>query len=178
MGVLKTGLGFISGDYREKAEIVWNLIQGWKFFYENEVVVGIPEEENVARENGMTNAGLLYLHEQGVPSHNIPPRPVLKPAIAREDVKGKIETLMRDAAESALVDGNVDNAKVCFEKAGMVGRDACKKYITEGTHLTPNAPSTIERKMEKGNNKKGAPVPLVDTASMLNSITYAVRRKK
>ena len=178
MGILKTGLGFISSDTRERADLVWNLILGWKFFLENEVVVGIPEETNVERETGITNASLMYLHEQGIPSHNIPPRPVLRPAIMQEEVKTKIEMLMRDAAETALVDGNAEEARKCFEKAGMVGRDACKKYITDGTNLAPNAPSTIERKMAKGNNGKGTPVPLVDTASMLNSINYAVRKKK
>lgn len=177
MGILKTAGQFISGQYKESAEDVWHLILGWKFFLENEVVVGIPEETNVSREDGINNAGLLYLHEQGVPSHNIPPRPVLQPAIAQNSVKERIETLMRDAAYAALVDGDMGKAKDNFEKAGMVGRDACKNYITAGTNLAPNAPSTIARKMAKGDNKRGAPVPLVDTGSMLNSITYVVRKK-
>lgn len=170
MNIFRGAAPLISGEYRENAEIVWNLILGWKFFLENEVVVGIPEETNVARENGMTNSSLLYLHEQGVPSNNIPPRPVLEPAIGQADVKDKIELLMREAAEAALVFGDVDKAKDNFEKAGMIGRDACKNYISDGGNLAPNAPITIAM--------KGSSKPLIDTGSMLGSINYAVRRKK
>lgn len=134
-----------------------------------EVVVGIPEDSNVGRENGMTNAGLLYLHEQGVPSHNIPPRPVLKPAIGQAEVASVITDLMKNAMEEAIANGNTEEAERSMEKAGMVGRDACKKYILGG-NLAPNAPSTIAR--------KGSSTPLVDTGSLLGSINYAVRKKK
>lgn len=158
----------MSGQYKESAETIWNLILGWKFFLEHEVVVGITEETNAGRENGFNNAGLLYMHENGVPSHNIPPRPVLQPAIAQPKVKEQIETLMMDAARSALVDGDVENAKACCEKAGMIGRDACKNYILGG-NLAPNSPRTIAI--------KGSSTPLVDTGSLLQSITYAVRKK-
>lgn len=169
MGILKTAGTFIKGDYKESAETIWNLILGWKFFLENEVVVGIPEEFNVGEANGFTSAGLLYFHEQGCPSHNIPPRPVLHPALAQADVKDQLETLMREAAEAALVDGEVQTAKDNFEKAGMIGADACRAYILGGG-LAPNAPSTIA--------KKGSSKPLIDTGAMFGSINYAVRRKK
>lgn len=168
MSLFNTINGFVSVDYRENTKTIWNLILGWKYFLETEVVVGITEESNASREGGFTNAGLLYMHEQGVPSHNIPARPVLKPAIAQEKVKEEIETMMRDAAVAALVDGDRDTAEKCFEKAGMLGRDACKNYILGG-NLAPNAPSTIAR--------KGSSQPLVDTGSLLGSISYAVRKK-
>ena len=178
MGIPKSIGQFINGEYKENANVIWNLIQGWKFFLENEVVVGITEETNVEREGGINNASLLYLHENGVPSHNIPPRPVLIPAINQEGPAEQIKELMLDAADAALVRGDRDTAEKDLEKAGMVGRDACKNYITDGGHLAPNAPSTIRRKMAKGKNGKGGAIPLVDTASMLNSITYAVRKKR
>ena len=82
----------------------------------------------------------------------------------------EIKKLMKDGMKQAMIHGNIGAAEQCYHKAGMVGRDACKNYITDGTHLAPNAPETIAR--------KGSDLPLVDTASMLNSITYAVRRKK
>ena len=168
MSLFETANSFVSLTYRESTQTIWNLILGWKYFLETEVVVGITEDSNVARDHGFTNAGLLYMHEQGVPSHNIPARPVLKPAIAQEDVKEQIEIMMRDAAVEALVHGDRDKAEKCFEKAGMLGRDACKNYITGG-NLAANAPSTIA--------KKGSSTPLVDTGSLLGSISYAVRKK-
>ncbi len=158
----------LKGELKENGQTIWNLIQGWLFFLQYEVVVGITEESNSGR-GSINNAELLYLHECGVPSHNIPARPVLKPAIGAENTKNKIETIMRDAALEALVYGNRQKAEQEFHKAGMIGRDACKAWITGG-NLAPNAPSTIR--------KKGSSRPLIDTASMMNSITYAVRKKK
>ena len=181
----------ISGIFLEKAsEVVVktatkkikNLIAGFNFANHTEVVVGIPEDSNVTRENGITNSQLLYIHEHGVPSHNIPPRPVLIPAIAQEEAREKIMDEMKTGLKSALVWGNVQEAEKCYHKAGMLGRDACKDYIVSGDKLAPNAPSTIARKLAK--TPKGRPKnpedvkPLIDTASMLNSITYAVRKKR
>ena len=170
MSVFDVAKGFISCNYKESVEAIKNLIEGFNYFNSHEVVVGIPEDTNVEREEGISNAELLYLHEQGIPSHNVPPRPVLKPAIAQEKVQEQIEKLMHDGAKASLVFGNKEAARKSFEKAGMVGRDACKKYITDGNNLAPNAPSTIAW--------KGSSKPLIDTGSMLNSITYAVRKKK
>ena len=175
--LLKMAGSCIQKDYKQAAETVWNLILAWKYFAETEVVVGIPEEFNVGREGGLTNSALLYLHENGVPSHNIPPRPVLEPALMQDDVKEKIELLMREGAEAALVNGDLETCKQNYEKAGMIGRDACRGWITAGTNLAPNAPSTYARKKKKGDNGKGEPIPLVDTGSMLGSINYAVRKK-
>lgn len=163
-------LGAAGVTIKENAKLIKNLIEGFNYIAHTEVVVGITEESNAAKENGVTNSQLLYLHENGVPSHNIPPRPVLRPAIGQEDVRGKISKMMRDGFVAALVQGNTDACAQCFDKAGMVGRDACKNYIASGDKLAPNAPSTVAR--------KGSSKPLIDTASMMNSITYAVRRKK
>lgn len=154
---------------KENTKLIKNLIEGWQYFRSHEVVVGITEESNSARENGMSNASLLYLHENGVPSHNIPPRPVLKPAIHDGQTNLKIKKLLKEAAIDAMVRGNKVKCEQNFHKAGMVGRDACKKWITDGGHLAPNAPSTIA--------KKGSSKPLIDTGSMVNSISYAVRKK-
>jgi len=154
---------------KESATTIKNLIEGWNFFLKNEVVVGITQESNSARGDAPTNAELLYLHDQGSPASNIPPRPVLRPAISQPEVRDRIQTLMRDAAVEAIVNGNKEKCEQNFHKAGMIGRDACKKYITDGGKLAPNAPSTIAR--------KGSSKPLIDTGSMLSSITYAVRKK-
>lgn len=168
MSVFKAAGQFISGEYKEATEEIWKLMEGWKFFLETEVVVGITEETNADRDHGFNNAGLLYMHENGVPSKNIPPRPVLKPAIAQESVKDELATLMQDAMEQALVYGDKEKAEELMNKAGMKGRDACKNYILGG-NLAPNKDSTIR--------KKGSSQPLVDTGSLIGSITYAVRKK-
>lgn len=155
---------------KESTKKIKNLISGYNYIANNEVVVGITEESNAAREDGVTNSQLLYLHEHGIPSHNVVPRPVLVPAISQDEVRDKISLMMKEGMKAALIDGSKDRAEVCFNKAGMLGRDACKNYITSGDKLAPNKESTIAR--------KGSSLPLVDTGSMLGSITYAVRRKK
>lgn len=154
---------------KENAALIKRLMEGWNYYRTHEVVVGITEESDSQRENGMTNASLLYLHENGVPSHNIPARPVLKPAIADAKTHQKIKKLLREAAVASMVQGNKAKCEQLMHKAGMVGRDACKAWITDGGHLAPNAPATIAR--------KGSSLPLVDTGSMVNSISYAVRKK-
>ena len=161
--------GLLTCIFKENANTILNLFKGWQYVRKTEVVVGITEGSNATRESGVSNAELLYLHENGVPSHNIPPRPVLKPAIADAPTKMKIEKLMKEAMKEALVHGNVQKCEQNFHKAGMTGRDACKKWITDGSHLAPNAPATVAR--------KGSSLPLVDTGSMLNSIDYEVRKK-
>ena len=125
----------------------------------HEVVVGAKGE----------HADLLYLHEAGVPSRHIPPRPVLTPAMAQSDVKKKISRHIRSAMFQAIIRADTVSAEAELKKAGMEGEKACKKYITDGTNLAPNAPSTIAR--------KGSSVPLIDTGALLNSITYEIRGK-
>lgn len=159
---------FLSATFKQAGQTIYNLIEGWNYFLHTEVVVGITEDSNSGRGQ-VTNAELLYLHDSGVPSRNIPARPVLRPAISQDATKSQIETLMKEAAFKALVQGDKAGCEQNFHKAGMVGRDACKDYIKAGSNLAPNAPSTIA--------KKGSSKPLIDTASMMNSITYAVRKK-
>ena len=161
-------LAFLASTFKENAQAIKNLYEGFQYFRKTEVVVGITEETNSAR-GSVNNAELLYIHENGSPVRNIPARPVLKPAIADGQTKGQIETMMREAAIAAMVLGDKSRCEQLFHKAGMIGRDACKNWILGG-HLAPNAPSTIRR--------KGSSTPLVDTGSMLGSITYAVRDKR
>ena len=160
---------FLSGVFKEAKQTIGNLIEGFAFYAKHEVVVGITQESNSGHKNGPTSAELLYLHEKGVPSHNIPPRPVLKPALAQPEVQKAIKSELRKAMIASFVTGNKKIAEMEMEKAGMLGRDACKKYIADGNKLAPNAPATIA--------KKGSSKPLIDTGAMMNSITYAVKEK-
>ena len=153
-------MGFVAkAVYKQAVNHVKKMVRGAAWIATHEVVVGAEGE----------HSDLLYLHEAGVPSRNIPPRPVLEPALGQKEVKKSMSGCMRQALFEAVVKGSIDGAENELEKAGMIGRDACKKYITDGTHLAPNAPSTIA--------KKGSSTPLIDTGALLNSITYEVRRK-
>ena len=152
-------MAFASVVFNMAKDKVQNMVKGVAYLATHEVVVGAEGE----------HSDLLYLHEKGVPSRNIPPRPVLGPAMEQKDVKKKIRSQMTQAMVDAILKGDFSAVQNDFEKAGEIGRDACKKYITDGTHLAPNAPSTIAR--------KGSDIPLIETGKLLKSITYEVRRK-
>lgn len=153
---------------KESAKAVANLVKGWLFFQQNEVVVGVTEE-TAGRGGPYNNAELAYLHTNGCPAQHIPARPFLEPALAQEGVKHNIGVMLKDAANEVLVHGNEEGCKQLWEKAGMMGRDAVKSYMAGGVP-PPNAPSTVAM--------KGSSTPLIDTGALLSSITYAVRRKK
>ena len=152
-------MAFAQMIVREAKEKIENLIEGIQYIRSHEVVIGAEGE----------HSDLLYLHEAGVPSRHIPPRPVLQPALKQKEVKSKMSSHMRSAMFQACLKGDVESAEEELEKMGLEGELACKKYITDGTHLAPNAPSTIAR--------KGSSVPLIDTGALLNSITHIIREK-
>ena len=162
------GLIDLAVTVKSNAKELFHFIEAWKYFYETEVVVGITKDSDVGRD-GITNAELLFLHEHGIPSRNVPARPALKPALKDREVQRKIASLMRRGMAAALLTGNRDACERMYEKAGMLGRDAVKNYIRQGIP-PPNSPATVAR--------KGSSTPLIDTGSMLNSITYEVRKKK
>ena len=152
-------MAFFDVIFKQNNSWIANVVKGAIYLKTHEVVVGAKG----------AHADLLYLHEGGVPSRNIPPRPVLKPAMADPKVKRTVNGHMRKAMVQAMIKGDLKNAENELKQAGEAGVAACKKYITDGTNLAPNAPSTIAR--------KGSSIPLIDTGALLNSITYEIRGK-
>ena len=157
----------------EKTKDFWpDLKQALTNISKQEVYVGIPEEKNSERGKHTTNADLLSYHTNGSPVNNIPPRPVLEPAI--EANREKISGMLGKAANLAL-DGKVEEANVQLEKTGIAGQNMARAWFTDPRNNWPeNAPSTYKRKLKKGST---TPRPLIDTGEMRNSITYVVRRK-
>lgn len=160
-------MGFLDVEIKEDAQTVWNLIKGWAYFFSHEIVVGITEE-TAGRSGPINNAALAYLHTNGSPAHNIPPRPFLEPALSQSEVLDNIQKLLREAAMESLVLGNADKCEELWEKAGLYAASEVKKFMSGGVP-PPNAPSTVA--------KKGSSTPLIDTGQLMNSITYEVRRK-
>ena len=155
------------GVFKEAGQKIGNLIKGVNFMIQTEVVVGIPKDANTARD-GITNAELMYIHENGSPARNIPPRPALKLGLSDENTRNQIREMLLLGMRTALT-GDVNKARMYYEKAGMVGSSSVKKIFGQSPPLAPNASSTIARKKSSK--------PLIDKGSLLSSITYAVRRK-
>ncbi|MDZ7089212.1 hypothetical protein U4Z60_25475, partial [Escherichia coli] len=76
------------------------------------------------------------------------------------------------AAQSAL-EGKADVASMHLEAAGQIASSASKAVIGAGDRLTPLSEKTKAKRRKNGQDFK----PLYDTHSLMDSITYVVRKK-
>lgn len=128
-----------------------------------DLLVGVPQEEAEREDNEITNAQLMFIHSEGSPVHNIPPRPVID--ITLKEEKGKINEKFKKALNIVLGGGS---PRVELEKLGIYVVNKIKaKFGSED--LAPLKPATIKA--------KGSDRPLIDTGQLRNSITYIVRKK-
>ena len=133
------------------------------------LLVGIPAEEN-ARGEEIGNAALGFIHENGSPARNIPPRPFLVPGV--RDAEPQAVAMLAVPTAEALTKGKYALAKG-YERAGLVCQAAVKKRIVSQEGFAPLSPRTIAARERKG--YKGTKA-LIRTGQLLNSITYVVRR--
>ena len=147
------------------------------------VGVGIPAE-NDHHSGPFSASELLYLHERGCPVNNIPPRPVMEPALSDTEVQTDMAEALLGALGSAL-EGDLAGTEAGLEKTGQIGTDALKNYILDGSHLVPNAPITIHGGWMRS-HVSGKPVhipgksgdtPLLDTGELVNSFGYTIRKR-
>ena len=147
------------------------------------VMVGIPESKNKRKSpDKMNNATLGYIHEYGSPANNIPARAWLRPGI--EASRTKWEDYLRQAARLAM-EGKPESMDKAFNAAGMTAVQSVKTRTSAGVP-PPLAPRTIAARRRKHKNTKagistlppqfGGMTPLIDTAQMLNSVTYTIRK--
>lgn len=110
---------------------------------------------------GLTNAELMFIHENGSPLHHLPARPVLKMTIDYGNTL--LDDVMQKALQAYFDDGEqameAELKKFCLRLENYA-RDII--YLNDG-RLAPNAPSTVAR---KGDNH-----PLFDTGQLARSIT-------
>lgn len=110
----------------------------------------------------------MYLHSHGDPLWQIPPRPIIEPAI--EANQEAIEVELRQAAEAAM-DGKKELMQRYLNRAGLLAQNFVRAWFTDPRNgWPPNAPSTIRR-------KKSAQ-PLIDTGQLRKSITYVLALAK
>lgn len=155
------------GEVRETDKQLQAVQKSIKELKKIDVLVGVPQEEAGREQNGITNAELLYIHTNGSPANNIPPRPIVEPAI--QDSKEEIGTLLKEAILKAL-EGDTDGAMAGMERAGTQGENAVKGWFTNPkNNWAENAESTKKR--------KGSSKPLIDTGQLRKSITHVVKKK-
>lgn len=133
----------------------------------------------------------LYIHSNGSPLWNVPPRPVLEPAI--ENSKEEIAESMKNVVNVALDGGNITPA---LGEVGMQGQNIAREWFTNPSnnwaHLSPatieararrkykiskyKRQSTKEKYRVKLNEyiETGDFKPLIDTEELRKSITYTI----
>lgn len=120
-------------------------------------------QHNIDGDMPYSEAHELYVHEHGSPLWNIPPRPILEPAM--EDGKEQMAELMKDVANDALEGKNISPG---LEKVGMQGQNIARDWFTNSkNNWAKNAKSTID--------KKGSDRPLIDNEDLRKSITYVIK---
>lgn len=175
---------------------------GLQFMRDHALYVGIADglpvkdgkrsgQDSNARDEfgGVTNAELLFIHTNGAtlkerspeelaklnggsPIKDIPPRPVIEPAI--EDDKDRLDRMLMQSADQAL-DGKLEKALELLKKTGVRAQSVCMRwFVNPKNNWPPNSPATFRRKQ-----KKGATInrPLIDTSQLRNSITYFIQTK-
>ena len=121
---------------------------------------------------------ILAVQQHGSPLMRIPPRPVIRPALAQEDVRQAMTEAMKNAV-SAAWEG--EDPRPALEAAGQAGADGIRAYIDAGIP-PPNSPVTVSggwiwnRKAQKGVHVpgKGFDKPLYDTGELYHAFSYEI----
>jgi hypothetical protein len=155
-----------------KKDISAAIIANLKAMISKGVYVGIPGDAN--RKDGKeTNAEIAFIQEYGSDHKHIPARPFLRPALAHS--KDKIIEIFQTGTIRAL---SGEDMHITMEKAGLYAQSQIKNFIVSGEGFKPLSPATIYGRQHRRKNPATAPTkPLIDTAQLLNSITYIIRDK-
>lgn len=118
---------------------------------------------------GITNAELMFIHENGSPLRHIPSRPVLQMTIdwasknlLQNTIDKCIKIVLDTGANESMIEQELNKLAVRIENY------ARKLIYSNDGRLAPNAPSTIA--------KKGDNHPLFNTGQLARSITCRVVR--
>ena len=126
---------------------------------------------------------LLAIHEHGAPAMHIPARPVIRPALSREETRAAMSAGLLKACAAAQR-GDMEGTKAGLAEAGQAGADGIRAYIDKGVP-PPNAPITLEGGWMR-NPVSGKPVhvegksgttPLVDTGQLYREFDWEIGEK-
>ena len=126
---------------------------------------------------------LLAIHTRGSPVMRIPPRPVIRPALARETLRAEMAECLMEACEAAN-NGDLSGTQAGLENAGQRGAEGIREYIDAGID-PPNSPVTLSggwiynRVAKKGVLVKGkaGDKPLLDTGALYEDFDYEVTER-
>ena len=123
---------------------------------------------------------ILAVQEHGSPLLRIPPRPVIAPALTKEETREAIAKHMNEAVHAAW-DGNEAAAGAALNEVGIAGTDGIRAYID--SHIPPpNSKVTVSggwiynriAKKAVYVPGKGFDKPLYDTGELYNAFSYEI----
>lgn len=139
------------------------------------VLVGVPEAKAPRNQGTANNAMLAYIHDNGSPMANIPPRPFMKEGIA--NAQDDINKYLRQAGSAAL-DGDEDKMHRALTAVGLVAQKAIRRKIQTGP-FTPLKPATVAARKRKHKSRSNTiQTPLIDTGQLLASINFVITDEK
>ena len=123
---------------------------------------------------------VLAVQEHGSPMMRIPSRPVIRPALAKTEIRTVMAAEMKKAVQAAW-EGDDGAARSALEAAGQAGADGIRAYIDAGIP-PPNSPATVNggwiynRAAKKGVYVpgKGFNKPLFDTGALYEAFGYEI----
>lgn len=143
-------------------------------FPEYLIELGVPSNKTSRKEKvqlGVTNAELMFIHENGSPLQNIPARPVLELTLKWVNESGLVHETLNKAVDAYLKEYNEEAVDKIMDRMCIKIQSYARKIIYDNDgRLVPNAPSTIA--------KKGDNHPLFDTGQLARSITCRAIRLK
>lgn len=177
------------------------MLQGLMQLAKVEVLVGFPEDTtqrtaDSVEEQGITNASLAYIHDNGAPEQNIPARPFMVPGI--EAAKEKITDKLAQTVKTVSQGKGTDVVEKGLIQAGLIAQSAIRAKITEGIP-PPLAPATIRSRRQSRQTKsrreseeqymhlegqgidedflQGALgiIPLINTGQLRNAVNFVLR---
>ena len=132
-----------------------------------EIEIGVISADTNRKEKvrvGVTNAELMFIHENGSPLQHIPARPVLQMTIDYANKNLLDKAINKSLAAYMESNFNIEAFELELKKLCMRMESYARKIIySNDGRLAPNAPSTIA--------KKGDNHPLFDTGQLARSIT-------
>lgn len=106
----------------------------------------------------------MYIHEHGSFAYQVPPRPIIEPAI--KNSKEGIGKMLVMAANQAAKGNDPRDA---LEDAGGYAAKKVQNWFTDPQNgWAPNSPATVRQ--------KGSSQPLIDTGALQESITFVIRK--
>lgn len=154
-----------------KVDITNRVMAGIEALAKKQVLVGVPASEGGRKDSGpIGNAGLAYIHDNGAPGSNIPPRPFLSPGILA--AKPAITAAMKQAAILTMAKGPVEFEKG-LNRAGLIAVASVKNRIVSQAGFEPLKPATLKARARAGFEGTKA---LIRTGQLVGSINYVVRK--